>query len=129
VRLYIAGPMTGLPEFNYPAFREAEARLSASGFDALNPINSEQHNDTGKPQTWDWYLRHALRMVLEADGLALLDGWWRSRGATLEVHVARSLELPTEPVDHWIATTYACCGEPTGPVVHMNHVCRIGGAS
>lgn len=103
MRLYIAGPMTGLPEFNYPAFRAAEAALRKQGFDTLNPVDAEEHNPTpGEPQSWDWYMRHALRMVLAADGLAVLDGWWRSRGATLEVQVATALQLPVEPLEHWI---------------------------
>lgn len=101
-RLYIAGPMTGLPEFNYPAFREAEAQLRALGFDVLNPVNAEDHNPTpGTPQEWDWYMRHALRMVLEADALAMLPRWWKSRGAMLEAQVATALGMPVEPVAHW----------------------------
>ena len=75
MKLYIAGPMTGYPEFNYPAFRMAEAQLRARGYAPLCPVDSEEHNTTGKPQTWDWYMRHALRMVLAAEGLALIPGW------------------------------------------------------
>ena len=101
-RLYIAGPMTGLPEFNYPAFRVAEAQLRALGFDVLNPVNAEDHNPTpGEPQAWDWYMRHALRMVIDAEGLAVLPNWWKSRGAMLEVQVATALGMPVEPVAHW----------------------------
>jgi nucleoside 2-deoxyribosyltransferase len=99
--LYIAGPMTGYPEFNYPAFRAAEEHLRAAGFGVLNPVDAENHNDTGKPQEWHWYMRHALRMVLDADGLALLPGWEDSRGATLEVHVAKALTLPVRLIGEW----------------------------
>lgn len=107
MRLYIAGPMTGLPEFNYPAFRRAEALLREGGYDVLNPVEAEVHNPTpGTPQTWDWYMRHALRMVLDADALAVLDGWWRSKGATLEVQVATALVLPVEPVEAWLRSAW-----------------------
>lgn len=102
-RIYIAGPMTGLPEFNYPAFRLAEIRLREHGFNVLNPVDAEKFNDTGKPQTWDWYMRHALRMVLAADALALLDGWEVSKGATLEVHVASALKLDVRPLAGWLS--------------------------
>lgn len=102
--LYVAGPMTGLPEFNYPAFNEAAERLQGAGYRVLNPVDSEQHNPTpGTPQPWDWYMRHALRMVLEADGLALLPGWRASRGARLEVRVADALCLPTRPAGAWVS--------------------------
>lgn len=31
-RLYVAGPMSGLPDHNYPAFREAATRLRDLGY-------------------------------------------------------------------------------------------------
>lgn len=97
--LYVAGPMTGLPDFNYPAFHGAAAVLRRNGFVVLNPAETAGGDQT---QTWEWYLRHALRQVTESDGIATLDGWWRSRGARLEVHVATALGMPVEPVGHWI---------------------------
>ena len=101
MKVYVAGPMTGLPDFNYPAFTAAAERLTAAGHRALNPVDSETLNDTGSPQTWDWYMRHALRMVLDADGIALLDGWEASRGARLEHHVATTLGIPVHPLTEW----------------------------
>lgn len=102
-RIYVAGPMTGYPDFNYPAFNAAADSLRAKGFDVLNPVDAEQHNQTpGTPQAWGWYMRHALRMVLDADGLALLDGWEKSKGATLEVHVAQRLGLVVALLDDWL---------------------------
>lgn len=101
-KLYIAGPMTGIPDSNYPAFRKAEADLKAAGYDVLCPVDAEQHNDTGKPQTWDWYMRHALRMVLDADGVALLPEWRQSRGARLEREVAQSLGLSVFTLGYWL---------------------------
>lgn len=94
--IYVAGPMTGYPEFNYPAFRAAGEALHAAGFQVLLPL----HEDTSKP--WGFYMRHALRMVLEADGLALLPGWAASKGATLEVHVATALGLDIMALEGWL---------------------------
>ena len=101
--VYIAGPMTGYPQFNYPAFNAAAQSLRDAGYDTLNPVDSEQHNDTGTPQTWDWYMRHALRMVLDADGIACLPGWESSKGASLEVTVASALGVKVAPVERWLA--------------------------
>lgn len=103
MKIYIAGPMTGIPEFNYSAFNAAAEALRAIGHDVLNPTDVEKRNDTGKPQAWDWYMRHALRMVLDSDAIALLPGWENSRGATLEFHVANSLGLPIQSVAQWLA--------------------------
>ena len=100
--LYVAGPMTGYPEFNYPAFDAAEKYLTDLGYGVLNPVRAEDYNTTGKPQEWHWYMRHALRMVVSADGLALLPGWEKSRGALLEVYVAHNLALPVRPLREWL---------------------------
>ena len=101
--LYVCGPMTGLPEFNYPAFFDAEARLAECGYTVLNPARiDEQHNPEHCIMGWQWYMRHAIRMMLECDGLALLGTWERSRGAKLEKQVASTLEMPCYPVAGWV---------------------------
>lgn len=105
--LYIAGPMSGLPEFNYPAFRKAEADLNQRGHLTLNPVAIEMWNDTGKPQAWEWYMRHALRMVTSSTGMCLLPGWQQSKGANLEVVVAEALGLDIRPLDEWLKVKVA----------------------
>jgi hypothetical protein len=100
--VYIAGPMTGLPGFNYPAFYDAAVRLSRAGHEPFNPANIEALNDTGEPKPWDWYMRHALANLIWADGVALLPGWESSKGATLEHHVALQLGLDVRPLDGWL---------------------------
>lgn len=100
--IYIAGPMSGLPDFNYPAFDAAEVTLRAAGFDVLNPTSSEAENTTGEPQTWVWYMRRALRLVTQADAVATLDGWQESAGARLEVSVANQLRMQVGPLIWWV---------------------------
>lgn len=100
--LYIAGPMTGHPDFNYPAFNANAGLLRGAGYDVLNPVDSEHENPTpGAAQAWDWYMRRALRMLTHADGIATLDGWESSRGASLEVYIAAQLKLPIRPALDW----------------------------
>ena len=98
-KLYIAGPMSGLPEFNYPAFHEAAQRLRAVGYEIENPAEN-----SGEPD-WIAYMRVSLRQVSRVDGIAVLRGWELSRGANLEVHIAHALHLPVLPVDAWISTS------------------------
>lgn len=97
--VYIAGPMTGMPDFNYPAFFAAEKRLQAAGFGTLNPARAEGREYC---RTWLDYMRAGIRDVAACDGIALLPGWQDSRGAALEAHVARSLDLPVKPLDDWL---------------------------
>lgn len=102
--LYIAGPMSGIKDYNYPAFNAAADRLRAVGYDVLNPADSELQNPTpGRPQAWTWYMRLALGMVLNCQGVATLPGWPASPGASLEVYVARRLQMPVHPVHQWEA--------------------------
>jgi hypothetical protein len=97
MRLYVSGPMTGKPDLNKPAFAEAAGALHAAGFDVVNPAAW-----TGGPDySWEDYMRVDLRLLLDCDGVAVLPGWLRSRGARLEVHVARNLGLPIKRVHEW----------------------------
>lgn len=104
MKIYIAGPMTGYEQWNFPAFFDAEEKLIALGHEVINPA----HNDgpdlglalesAGTPErpnhTWAWYMKRDLPHVLEADALCVLPGWQDSKGASLEVHVANSIGLP-----------------------------------
>jgi len=91
VRLYLAGPMTSYPEFNYPAFNDAAARLREAGHDVVNPAEND-NGESGKE--WSYYMRLDMHHVLSVEGVAVLPGWEDSRGARLEVVVAVSLGLP-----------------------------------
>lgn len=100
MKVYLAGPMTGLPKWNYPAFFEAEARVRAAGYEPTNPahIHGESlaealHDAVEDPQTWDHYMRHGIRSLTQCDAICLLAGWETSRGARLEVMVALALGM------------------------------------
>jgi hypothetical protein len=88
-RIYIAGPMTGLPEFNFPAFNAAAARLRTDGWHVENPA---EHGHIAGAE-WSDYLRWDLSRVVTVAAVYLLPGWPQSKGATLEVTVARALGL------------------------------------
>ncbi len=89
-RIYISGAMTGHPDFNRPAFYNAEAALYLQGYrNVANPARIE--GDDAKP--WDWWMRHALEMLLTCQTIVMLPGWVDSRGAMLEHHIARKLDM------------------------------------
>lgn len=103
--IYVAGPMTGIAGFNYPAFNAAAEELAVRGYEVLNPVDAELANPTpGTPQAWDWYMRRAIAMVIQADALSVLPGWQKSEGANLEVEIATQLGLDIRPHADWLKT-------------------------
>lgn len=97
MKLYIAGPMTGLPDFNYPAFRYAAGLLVDAGYAVEDP--SQNVNPT--PDDYHGWLKAGLAQLITCDGVALLDGWEASGGARLEVNVAATLGLQVKPFRMW----------------------------
>lgn len=89
-RIYISGPMTGMPNHNFPAFHAEAARLRDLGYEVTNPadINPEPDN-----ASWHECLRNDLAALLGCDAVALLDGWENSMGAKFEVDVALRLGM------------------------------------
>lgn len=88
-RLYLSGPMTGLPELNFPAFHAAAAALRARGWDVVNP--AELNPDGAMP--WHMCMRADIKALCDCDFIVLLPGWERSQGAALELHIAQRLQL------------------------------------
>lgn len=95
--VYISGPMTGLPENNYPAFNVAAVRLRALGFSVENPAECEQQ------ESWQSYMRAAIVKMMRADALIMLPGWEQSRGARIEFDLAASLSIPIFLPDDFVA--------------------------
>jgi hypothetical protein len=88
VKLYISGPITGNP--NYMAdFHKWADFLAANGHDSFNPASLGE----GLPD-WHSYLKRDIPYLVECDGLFAMPGWEGSKGAQLEIDLARRLEMP-----------------------------------
>lgn len=83
-RVYLAGPMTGLPDLNFPAFNAEAAMLRAKGLTVINPA---EHGIVAGAE-WADYLRHDLAGLMSCERIHLLPGWSKSKGANLEVLTA-----------------------------------------
>ena len=88
-RVYIAGPMSNLPELNFPAFEAEASRLRALGYDVVSP--HEVCPDKG--MAWADCMKADIAALVTCDGIALLPGWERSKGASLEAHIACALNM------------------------------------
>jgi nucleoside 2-deoxyribosyltransferase len=86
--VYVAGPITGMPEGNRPAFDLAAALLRKSGFQPVIP-----HDICPNAANWEDAMRSDIPVLCTCDAIALLPGHEKSRGARLEHAVARELGL------------------------------------
>lgn len=88
-KLYLAGPMSGLLDNNYPAFNAEAARLRALGYIVCSPAE----NITPPCGSWEGYMRLAIAQLVTCDTIALLPDWISSRGAVIEHNLARELGI------------------------------------
>lgn len=86
-KVYIAGPMTGLPEFNRPAFFAAMEDLAAGGD---TPLSSAVLPDGLSEAD---YMAIGIAMLQRADCIYMLQGWDSSEGARAELAYAQKLRL------------------------------------
>lgn len=98
--IYVAGPMSGYPSFNYETFHAVSRRLRELGHTVISPaervpgeygpapevgaVSPEMHRD---------YLREGFRKVLDSDVVVLLPGWRESTGANHEYMMASALGM------------------------------------
>ncbi|WP_142122367.1 DUF4406 domain-containing protein [Rarobacter faecitabidus] len=97
-RVYVSGPMTGYPDLNVSAFREAARRLRTVGASVVNPHELDHFGST----EWHEFMRTDIAALVGCDGVATLPGWQESRGAVLEVHIAHALGMAVEPIERWV---------------------------
>lgn len=88
--IYIAGPMTGCVDFNYPKFNTAAAALRKIGWIVKNPVEISETFGTAdeidaNPTLLNRVLAAELEVVRHCAAIYLLRGWERSRGARGEL--------------------------------------------
>ena len=94
MRAYIAGPMTGYPEHNFPAFFKAEEFLKEKFpyGTFVNPAKLDMDVPPGDLR-WEDCMRRDIRALVDMTDIVLLPGWEKSRGANLENHIATALSF------------------------------------
>ncbi len=90
MKVYLAGPMTGYPDSNHPEFHRAAKLLREQGHEVISPAEYELPAET--LNDWQVALRYDLgESVCKSQGIAVLDGFEKSKGACLELHTALAL--------------------------------------
>lgn len=103
LKYYLAGPMSGRPFFNIPAFEAAAKKLRAEGYNITTPVELDapdtykeasasltgDHDDIENGESWGTCLARDVKLLAdELNAIILLPEWEKSRGARLEAFVA-----------------------------------------
>lgn len=86
--IYLSGPMTGLPEFNYPTFHRVTEQLRKSGHRVYNPAEFPHDGDPKHFPIRKAFASYCNFICLEADTIVMLPGWENSKGALAERQLA-----------------------------------------
>ena len=90
MRVYISGPMTGIPELNFPAFNAAARRLRYNGWTVENPAEAFG----GKADVpYRICVERDVKVLQRCAAIYLLRGWDAptARGSIWEHEIARTL--------------------------------------
>jgi hypothetical protein len=104
--VYLAGPMSGYDEYNFPAFEAAALDLRERGFEVYSPAEMDEAEGIVPPKgktkidyspQWYHFLQRDIHLITsgKVQGGVFLPGWHGSRGARLEYDVMERLGLAT----------------------------------
>jgi hypothetical protein len=92
---YIAGPMTGIQDYNAHTFNKAEKAIQGIVEEVINPHNPDDIDEEGKANySREYYIRRAAKQVSEAEMIVMLPLWEISSGARMELRIACEIDMP-----------------------------------
>lgn len=96
-KVYIAGPISGVPDYNVVAFASMADKLRKAGFEVVNPHETcreivAQHEGTDK-ELWVKCMKADIKQLMDCDYITLLPGWERSKGCRIEIALCKELGL------------------------------------
>lgn len=113
--IYIAGPITGMPNLNIEAFTAIEDTLVDLGWeDVVNPhrIGAVVREDRGHNACGQDYMDYCISDLCKVSAICLLPGWQDSTGAALEAAIAKCYNLDFYKAEqselggrHWTVTS------------------------
>ena len=88
-KIYLSGKISGLPICEtIKNFESAENQLKGLAT-IVNPMRLKHDHD----KTWESYMKEDIKALLECDAIAMLPNYNDSKGALIELNLAKSLGL------------------------------------
>src|SRR5687767_1025283 len=93
--IYIAGPMRGYPEYNFPAFDAARDRAKELGFDEvispadMDRLDAKDLSHLPMAERQKIYARRDVDAIMRCTHIAVLPDWEKSTGAKAEFCLAK----------------------------------------
>lgn len=145
-RIYIAGPMRGIKNFNFPAFDAARDQVVAVGWEAISPADLDREigfDETAFPADYDWIdlrkigfsiddaIDRDVAAIKTCDAIYMLDGWQKSKGACAEKALAewRGIEVQyqTYPYHNSLASGEGLCPQYVKDLAAMVEESKVDG--
>lgn len=110
-KVYISGPITGIQDSNKPAFEKAEQKLKSLNFEVVNPhklfseeeiLEVERKVNTFEwtsDQAWAHFMKRDIEALVKCEFVAVLPYWETSRGANVELAIAKAVKMPIVQAD------------------------------
>ena len=100
MKLYIAGPITGIENYR-ENFDQAAVQLVDKGYEVASPTWFDLQ---GQMLEWTWndYMKATIQMMLNCDAVAYLPGFEASKGSVMEIELAKRLGMDVQPLEEWL---------------------------
>jgi len=88
-KIYISGKITGIEDKAFEIFQKADEHLQSMNFETVNPMLLKHNHD----KSWESYMKVCLKALIDCDKIYMLLNWRDSKGAMMELEVARKLGI------------------------------------
>lgn len=122
---YLAGPMRGIKDYNFPEFHKQAKWLRAGGWTIFSPAERDEADPHVTSEAgWadglglDYFMQFDLAAVCSHDAVILMKGWETSQGARLEAMVAVEVGHPVFEILHnrWRGNTRYLASVPNARI-------------
>jgi len=99
IKVYIAGPMRGIKDFNRKEFNKADKYMTGKGiYKIFNPSKFDEESgmtelELESKEGLRTVMRRDLNDVLGCEAIYMLSGWEQSEGARIEHALAAMLDM------------------------------------